>query len=257
MHTPTQGTVVLPTLVSSQQRMPRWRSKRAVPPVTCDAILHDTLPDQVHDDVWILYDTGSAVIVCRTQCQEVTGTRDDATGPRCEASGTAVTLGRAKEEVLVVIVDTSFIFKFRVASVTKPIASPRWVQSSLVHHSDLEVWRMQNSHDVATGDRIASQATHLLAERVEDRELISETDKDMLEVLEMAVVASARWIPVLPPLALSQKHRSEHLSYRCASSACGCERTEKNVRADVRSLNARRHDRGCSTQPLAWRTMYW
>ena len=61
--------------------------------------------------------------MCPSEFQEDMGTEVDATGPRRKAAtGIAVTLGGARE-ILVVIADTRFSFKFRIASVTKPLAS--------------------------------------------------------------------------------------------------------------------------------------
>ena len=71
------------------------------------------IDEQPTDDVWILYDTGSAVTVCPHGFQQELGTKNDNGGPRCEAAtGNAVT---------VEISDTYFSFWFRVSSVTKPI----------------------------------------------------------------------------------------------------------------------------------------
>ena len=50
--------------------------------------------EQTTDDVWILYDTGSAVTVCPHGFEEALGTRNDTGGPRCDAATrSAVTLG--------------------------------------------------------------------------------------------------------------------------------------------------------------------
>ena len=84
------------------------------------------------DDVRILYDTGSAVTVCPHGFQEEFDAKNDNGGPRGEAATVnAVTL-RGAREVLVEIADTNFRFRFRVANVTKPVASaegflPSWM----------------------------------------------------------------------------------------------------------------------------------
>ena len=77
-------------------------------------------------DVWILYDTGSALTVCLLRFQEELRTRNDNGGLTCEAvrlrCGHAVTPGGARE-VPMEVSDTNFSFLFRVARVTQPIVS--------------------------------------------------------------------------------------------------------------------------------------
>ena len=86
--------------------------------------VHDCeIDEQPTADVWILYDTGSAVTACPHGFQDEHGNRNDNGGLRCVAvTWNTVTLGGARE-VPVEISDTNFSFHFRVASVTKPIVS--------------------------------------------------------------------------------------------------------------------------------------
>ena len=75
------------------------------------------------DDVWILYDTGSAVTVCLHRFQEELGTQNDNGGLRCEVATENAKTPKGSREVPVEISDTNFSFRFRVATVTKPVVS--------------------------------------------------------------------------------------------------------------------------------------
>ena len=66
------------------------------------------MSEQENDDVWIFHRTGTAVTGFASEFQEDMGTKDDATGPRCEAAGGPAVM----RERLAVVADTSFSFKF-------------------------------------------------------------------------------------------------------------------------------------------------
>ena len=165
---------------------------------------------------------------------------------------------RGARETSVGIADTSFKFKFRIASVTKPIASTDGFyqagcttviskfgglftvtpsgQVIVLHRrqracslqcgvgSELKlctVAAVRASPEVQrlpAAGRDADEMSHTGASastdsklRMEEPELIRETDKDMLEVSGEAGAASAPGIPVVPPFAGRQKHRLVHL----------------------------------------------
>ena len=102
---PTQVAAVSPTPVqfaaTCAQMAKQTAVAAAVQPVTCAVIAYETWPDididlgicvicevgeQMSDDVWIFSDTRSAVTVCPCEFQEDMYTKDDVTGPKCEAA---------------------------------------------------------------------------------------------------------------------------------------------------------------------------
>ena len=178
------------------------------------------------DDVWILYDTGSAMTVClhRFPKKEL-GTNDDNGGPRCEAAFRVASVAKpiVSAEGLfqagwsIVIPKIGWCFVItpqrsdnRVASATGNVVAERknqhrWRLGSVDHIRSENESRSARTPSCRPGDEQAPKAASssnrrvlpMLETRPElqenrgGRELLRETDGDALEVSTKAVAPNA------------------------------------------------------------------